>query len=648
MMSPDLMTRGIVARLHTVLALLIVSVVLLPAVQHARDAEAQPFTFTVVDTDLTPLEYGAMAFADLDHDGDLDLVGGGNSSRREPFVPTAYVALSGAETQVFGGNWQRTFAETPLPTQLWHSDVTWIDYDRDGDLDFVITGTSRSGAAFENLPFEGLTHLYRNDGNGAFDAVDAGLTGVYSSTIARGDYDNDGDDDLLIAGLTDADTPVTQLYRNDDGAFAREDSPFRQLAFGDAQWGDYDNDGDKDLALSGAEADGAFVTLLYRNDGDAGFTEIDAGLPGLAFSDLDWGDLDNDGDLDLALTGATLSLPNFLDGFAEIYRNDGGSFTPLDANLRGILYGTTAWGDYDNDGDNDLLLLGGVDVTSGRTGRVYRNEGGVFLPRLALVGVVASSVAWGDYDGDNDLDVLATGANVNFNPLTRLYRNDQISVNTLPTVPEGLQATVQGNSVTLSWGSATDDQTPAAGLTYSLRVGTASGASNVVAPLADAASGQRWTPGRGNVEHNMQWTLRGLGLGTYYWSVQAVDQSFKGSPFAAEGTFTITTNADVGTGTDDEAGLPTQYALHASFPNPFREAATIPYDLPEPTPVTLTIYNILGAEVTRLVQRTQAAGLYEVVWNGLDDAGRRVGAGVYFVRMRAGRAHWTRQLVVLR
>ena len=207
---------------------------------------------------------------------------------------------------------------------------------------------------------------------------------------------------------------------------------------------------------------------------------------------------------------------------------------------------------------------------------------------------------------------------------------------------------MQGNTVTLSWSPAADNQTPTPALTYNIRVGTEPGGTTIVSPLADPASGHRWIPGRGNVEHHTQWTLRDLPLGTYFWSVQAIDGSFKGSAFGEEGSFTISTNADVGTGTEDEAGLPTQFALHPSFPNPFRETATIAYDLPETTPVTLTIYNVLGAEVHRLIDRVQPAGRQQVVWNGQDDGGRRVGAGVYFVRMQAGPATWTRQLVMLK
>jgi len=616
-----------------------------PALSPCR-VEAQPFTFSLVQTNLTELDYGAVAYADLDLDGDLDLIAGGNAGREE-FRPASYIALSLAEVPLSGNRWRRSFEQTSLPVQLWHSTITWIDYDLDGDLDFVMTGTSRSSNPPQPLPFEGVTRLYRNNGAGQFEDLDAGLVGVYRGAAAQGDYDNDGDLDLLISGLATPETRVTRLYRNDGGTFADADAPFRPVAFGDAQWGDYDNDGDLDLALAGMEPNGNFITLLYRNNGTSGFEEVDAGLRGLAFSDLDWGDYDNDGDLDLAITGAILDLPDFLTGVAEVYRNDGGRFTRLNNDFDGVLYGNASWGDYDNDGDLDLLLLGG-DASSGRTGRIYRNEEGTFVERLALVGLTAASATWGDYDDDNDLDVLTSGTTVSFTPLTRLYRNDQITLNTVPTTPTGLQADVQGNVVTLSWGAATDDQTPAPGLTYNLRLGTAPGTANVVPPLADPASGRRWIPGRGNVDHNTSWTLSNLPLGTYYWSVQAIDHSFKGSPFAAEGSFTITTNTNVGTGIDDADGVPADYALYQSFPNPFRDATTIAYDLPAPTPVTLTIYNVLGAAVNRLVEGVQAAGKRRIVWDGRDELGQRVGAGVYFVRMQSDHASWTRKLIMLK
>ncbi|MFQ5570287.1 MAG: FG-GAP-like repeat-containing protein [Rhodothermales bacterium] len=610
------------------------------------DAAAQPFTFTVIETDLAALEYGSLAYADLDRDGDLDLVATGNSSTTMPFRPTSYVAMSLAE-QILGSGetaqWRRTFDLRPLSTQVWHSDVAWTDYDRDGDLDFVLTGTTRP-----TEPFEAVTRLYENDGAGAFHEVDAGLIGVYGSAAAWGDYDNDGRPDLLIMGATTSETSATRLYRNEgDGAFAGVDVPFRNVAFGDAQWGDYDNDGDLDLVLSGAEPAGGFATQLYRNDGNGSFTDVGADLADLAFSSLDWGDYDDDGDLDLVLSGGLLSVAHFMDGVTEIYRNDGGQLTRINTDIESLLYGRVAWGDYDNDGDLDLLLTGSTDMENGRASRIYRNEDGVFVRRVALVGTAATSAAWGDYDDDGDLDVVLSGSDISLNPLIRLYRNDQLFVNTRPATPTGLQAGVQGNTATLSWNRATDDQTADAGLTYTVRVGTAPGGSNVVSPPASGTSGQRWVPARGNVEHNTSWTLTNLPRGTYYWSVQAVDHSFKGSPFAEEGSFTVSAHAEVGTGTDDAGALPARYALHPAYPNPFRETTTLAYDLPEPGPVLITMYNVLGAEVGRLVDQVQAAGRRHVVWDGRDTSGRRVGAGVYFARMRAGHAMWTQTLIVV-
>src|ERR1043165_5461385 len=76
------------------------------------------------------------------------------------------------------------------------------------------------------------------------------------------------------------------------------------------------------------------------------FTDIAAGLTGVAnSSSVAWGDYDNDGELDILLTGKTSSAL-----VSKVYRNDGGSFTDIAAGLTGVRYSSVAWGDYDNDG----------------------------------------------------------------------------------------------------------------------------------------------------------------------------------------------------------------------------------------------------------------------------------------------------------
>ena len=608
--------------------------------------EAQPFTFTLIEPQLTELDFGAVGYADLDDDGDFDLIAAGNSSNREPYEPVAFVALSQGDRTASNGALVHDFEMSGFDFNVWHSDVEWLDWDRNGTLDFVLTGTQQSGASYENIPHSGDARIYSNKGTQGFQNIGANLTGVYGGSVAVGDYDNDGDEDILLSGLEKPGAPKTQLHRNDNGSFVRVDAGFADLALGDAEWVDYDGDGDLDLMLTGVSAAGGFETHIYRNDLEAGFTDIDTDLPGYAFSSFDWGDYDNDGDLDLVLSGGVLSISDLLAPKTDVFRNDGSRFTPIGAGLRPILYGSLGWGDYDSDGDLDLIAVGADDVFNGRVGRAYENTGSGFTARAQLPGVSTSSVTWGDYDGDDDPDVLIAGNNLNHHPLVRLYRNDVLFVNTPPEPPSELQSSVDGAQVTLSWGRGSDEQTPANGLTYNLYVRPESG-HDVVSAKADLETGKRQTPGRGNADAARQRTVEELKNGTYFWSVQSVDHSFVGSAFAEEGTFTITAGHG-GVVTATETDLPAVTALHPGYPNPFGESTRIGYSVTGPVRVRLTVYNVLGERVRRLVDETNAAGIYRVSWDGRDEQGRRTGSGVYFVRMEAGRTSRTQPLIVVR
>jgi hypothetical protein len=81
------------------------------------------------------------------------------------------------------------------------------------------------------------------------------------------------------------------------------------------------------------------------------------------------------------------------------------------------------------------------------------------------------------------------------------------------------------------------------------------------------------------------------------------------------------------------AAAPTSFSLALARPNPFNPSTTISYEVPEQTHVTLTIYNLLGQEVVRLMDQVQAAGRYEVVWHGVNSRGAGVASGVYLYRI---------------
>jgi hypothetical protein len=170
-----------------------------------------------------------------------------------------------------------------------------------------------------------------------------------------------------------------------------------------AAWGDYDGDGDLDLFQS---VQGGYSNALIRNEGEGVFTDVSAGTPfdtiGYFVLSADWGDFDNDGDLDLyaGAYGDSNSL----------YRNDeGGTFVEVASGTPIRNFGQASsviWLDYDNDGYLDLYVC-----NSNTDSKLFRNDGlGLFsdvtdgLP-LEATGYNAACV---DYDSDGDLDLYVT------------------------------------------------------------------------------------------------------------------------------------------------------------------------------------------------------------------------------------------------
>ena len=337
--------------------------------------------------------------------------------------------VSLGECDLLGGEWHPEYETCdPNPcTQLsegfsdWQplmgvskSDAAWGDFDGNGSLDLIICGESDS---------EVVSRTYKNNAGVLGWHQDlVGIAGSGSGCLAWGDYDADGDLDLAIAGLMEGNERIARVYTNNGIGDLEWDSGqiLVGVSDGSVAWGDTDNDGDLDLLIMGYDGTRE-RTILYVNDAAGSLTaDEDATLLGLSRGSADWGDIDHDGDLDLVLTGADSTST----ARALVYMNvepgnlveDGGH------GLAGVFYSDAAWGDCDADGDLDLAITG-TDGTN-RLGRVYLNDGsGNFTQQgTELLAASHSSCAWGDYDSDGLLDVAFCG-DAGTEPVTEIFRN---------------------------------------------------------------------------------------------------------------------------------------------------------------------------------------------------------------------------------
>jgi len=94
--------------------------------------------------------------------------------------------------------------------------------------------------------------------------------------------------------------------------------------------------------------------------------------------------------------------------------------------------------------------------------------------------------------------------------------------------------------------------------------------------------------------------------------------------------------------------IPATFVLNQNYPNPFNPTTQIQYGLPRQSNVKLTVHNVLGQEVARLVEGEQEAGFHEVQWNGRNENGTPVASGVYLYRIQAGEFVRTSKMVFLK
>lgn len=461
-------------------------------------------------------------WGDYDNDGDLDLLFAGYQSTGAP-VASSIVKLY----KNLGNN---AFVEVNTPfLGSGTSSLAFCDINNDGLLDVYIQGQTGFGIR--------QSKLYINNGNDLFTMSEQVFPGIGSGSCDFGDYDQDGLKDLLVTGQDTSNVVYTSIYKNaGNGSFLLMETNLPAVNNGSAIWGDYDNDGDLDIALSGSQ-NSTYITKIYKNNGNNTFTALTGTFTGVRYSAMRWGDMDADGDLDLFVTG---SNNNNTPSIFKIYRNDGNdNFAVVSPTIPAARQGDLNLGDINNDGYLDLFM-GGLITTTLYTGCTYLYNPSTqqYAFSDSLIEAKYATFALADINNDGDLDVHFTGRDGD-TFYNQMFVNTNTVPNTAPAILTGLSSIVSENQVILSWNQGVDAQTPSTGLTYNLYVGTSPSTMNIVCAEADLSSGFRKVVRMGNMGCKTSFTLKNLASGTYYWSIQAVDNNFAGSVFAPEQSFII-------------------------------------------------------------------------------------------------------------
>ncbi|MDB3901625.1 FG-GAP-like repeat-containing protein, partial [Flavobacteriaceae bacterium] len=517
-----------------------------------------------------------LKLGDLDNDDDLDLIFG---SSGEPTHFTDILKFDGS--RLIKDN-------NDLLENNSFKNVELGDINGDGYVDVLIN-------YYRNTDDNKLDVLLSNGSEG-FTKINLDL-GLYNAKLRILDLNNDGQSEISVVGVTNENSsgiPKFYIYEFEakpdevplGGSFKEKLDLSDQIATlksSMSDLGDIDKDGDIDFIISGFDESDGLLSYIYTNDTSLGgtfkLTKTNNNLVAVRDGTVDFIDFDSDGDLDAVFTGTGTQGDIF-----EIYRNDISdgkvNWPRIELGLNGMRNGKIDLGDFNGDGYVDLLYSGLVEGAGNVTKLAeFNSETNKFQDSDFDVSMYTDAeVEFGDIDGDGDLDfVLAGTINDENNESQQIFkaylntRNESAKVlenqdagipkqtsrvktnsyvvNNPPSVPDGLTSKLVSDevesgyvAVEFSWNASTDDLTKSSGLTYAIKVGATENGEEIMSSNANI-NGVRKTADKGNVEHNLSWKLS-LPIGSYYWSIQAIDASYLGSSFSTSKSFLAGSDKD--------------------------------------------------------------------------------------------------------
>jgi hypothetical protein len=362
---------------------------------------------------MPPVRFGALAAGDYDGDGDEDvfltgeLENGTVHSALYRFVERRVTPIPNSAPKI-----DAVYQRVDFPKRdVKGGSVIWRDLNNDGRLDILVTGLAVEEQTTTTTTYRPATDIYINGGGTFFVNGTSGLPGVHRSKADAADFNGDGIMDVVLGGESETGAVMGVWFGRGDGSFYPGSTSFEALVLTSLDISDMDQDGDMDVIVSGFTAVGRPTTRLFSNDGAGGFTLEDPGFPELYFGSAAFGDIDFDNDADILVGGGKLA-PTILRGETWVYRNNGGNtYEGFLSGLTGLFGGGAYFRDMDGDRDLDFVTWGQDDLSDpeGQKLQVFENIDLSFLRIANLRGVLFGALDWFDSDGNGRLDVLITG-----------------------------------------------------------------------------------------------------------------------------------------------------------------------------------------------------------------------------------------------
>jgi enediyne biosynthesis protein E4 len=470
---------------------------------------------------------------------------------------------------------------------------TAADYDNNGTIDLFVANYGENN------------FLYSNTGNGTFTKITTGAIvndGGNSTGCAWADYDKDGYVDLFVCNRNQ---PCFLYHNNGNGTFTKITTGAivtNNSNSGGCAWADFNNDGYPDLFVANA---GPAADFLYRNNGDGTFTQITNDPivnDVLHSSGGSWGDYNNDGYIDLFVTGGVVGTGN-----DRLFLNNGnGTFTKI-TNDPIVNFshwaGGSSWGDFDNDGWLDMFV-GGYDGAN----FVFKNiTNGTFTKIdtgiLATDGNYKEGAGWCDYDNDGYLDIF-TARNNFYSGSNCLYHNN-------------------GNSNKYFNLKCVGTISNRCGIGAKVYVKATIGSS----PVTQMREISSQTGGAISGESCLN-AVFGLGNAGIIDSVIIKWPSGIIDRYAQIQTnkFMTAVEGQGITGVNLTSIInPVNYSLNQNYPNPFNQSTIINVQLSIAGQVQINVYDVTGKLINTIVNQKQNSGIYKYKFDGSNFS-----SGIYY------------------